>query len=146
MTTKGHGRRTHWRLQVSDRLAGHLNWPGLAQVARLVRTSVGKGEPTVEIQYAITSVPRSKATAKQVLSWWRDHWHIENRLHWVRDTAYREDHCRVRSGHGPHNLAALRNAAISLLRLAGVTNITAALRQNAYRIDHLFARMGILKL
>lgn len=101
---------------------------------------------TVETGYAICSVPRSEAGAGQILAWWRDHWHIENRLHWVRDTAFREDHCRVRKGHGPHNLAAFRNAAISVLRLGQAVNITAALRENAYRIDRLFAKLGILKL
>jgi len=129
--TKAHGRRTHWRLQLSDRPAGHLDWPGLAQVCRLVRTTVRNGQETVETQYAITSVPRSLGCADSVLTWWREHWHIENRLHWVRDTAYQEDHCRVRVGHGPHNLAALRNAAITLFRHAGAANIAAALREHA---------------
>lgn len=123
-----------------------MNWPGLAQVCRLTRRTVRNGVETVETGYAISSVPRSEAAAVQILSWWRNHWHIENRLHWVRDTAFREDHCRVRTGHGPHNLAAFRNAAINVLRLGHAGNITATLRENAYRIDRLLAKLGILKL
>lgn len=88
---------------------------------------------------------RERADARQLLTWWRGHWDIENRLHWVRDTAYREDQCRVRDGTAAHNLATFRNAAINLLRLNGITNITAALRQNAYQVTHLLTKLGIIK-
>jgi hypothetical protein len=126
-------------------LAEHLDWPGLAQVCRLTRTTRYRGETTVEIDYAITSVPRDLASAIQLLRWWRDHWGIENRSHWVRDVTLGEDKCRVRIGTGPQNLAAFRNAAISLLRLAGIQNIAAALRENACKLDRLLARLGIVK-
>lgn len=46
----------------------------------------------------------------------RDHWGIENNLHWVLDITFREDDCRVRKGHAPHNFAALRKFALALLR------------------------------
>jgi hypothetical protein len=58
-----------------------------------------------------------------------------------------EDHSRVRSGSAPEALAGLRNAAVSLLRLAGVSNIAEALRENAYRgARWVFAKLGILDL
>jgi hypothetical protein len=63
----------------------------------------------------------------------------------VRDVTFGEDGCRVRFGTGPHNLAVFRNAAISLLRLAGATNIAAALRENACKLDRLLTRLGIVK-
>jgi hypothetical protein len=53
----------------------------------------------------------------------RAHWGIENRLHCVRDVTFQEDRCRVRSGHAPQVLAALRNVAIRLIRCLGFTNI-----------------------
>jgi hypothetical protein len=46
----------------------------------------------------------------------RDHWGIENSLHWVLDVTFREDDCRVRKDHAPHNFAALRKFALTLLR------------------------------
>lgn len=55
---------------------------------------------------------------------------IENRLHWVRDVDYDEDRSQVRTGSGPQVMATLRNTAIGLLRLAGHTNIAAALRHH----------------
>jgi hypothetical protein len=59
-----------------------------------------------------------------VIRW---HWSIENRLHWIRDVTFAEDHSQVRTGTGPRAvMATLRNIVISLHRLAGATNIAAA--------------------
>lgn len=65
---------------------------------------------------------------RTLAAWVQGHWIVENALHYVRDTAYAEDHSRVRTGQAPRVMATLRNTAISLLNLAGATNITAALR------------------
>lgn len=46
---------------------------------------------------------------------------VENRLHWVRDVTYDEDRSQVRTGNGPRVMASLRNLAISILRINGVT-------------------------
>ena len=142
---KGHGRRERRRLQASTRLANHLNWPGVAQVCRLERVRWEKGHKTTEITYAITSVPRAQADAAQLLTWWRGHWGIENRLHWVRDVLFGEDACRIRTGNAPHVLSSLRNAAINLLRSLGHRQIAQTLREHACRVDLLLARLGILK-
>src|SRR5262245_10441348 len=120
---KEHGRKIHRRLQATTRLSGCLNWPGLAQVCRLTRVTARNAVETTEIHYAITSVPRSLANASQLLAWWQGHWGIENRVHYVRDVAFGEDACRVRTGRAPQNLAAVRNAIISLLRMTGCCNI-----------------------
>ncbi|MGF1653692.1 MAG: ISAs1 family transposase, partial [Actinomycetales bacterium] len=66
-------------------------------------------------------------------AWVQGHWSVENKPHHVRDVAYAEDGSRVRSGHAPRIMATLRNTAISLLRLAGATNITAGLRHHDRR-------------
>jgi predicted transposase YbfD/YdcC len=132
-------------LQASTRLAGHLDWPGLAQACRLERTTHRKGRATVEIQYAISSLPRARADAAFLLTHWRGHWGIENRLHWVRDVSLGEDKCQVKKGRGPHNLAAFRNAAINLLRLTGCQEIAVALRDFCYRPRKLLQFLGIMK-
>ena len=46
----------------------------------------------------------------------RGHWGIENRLHWMLDVTFREDECRVRTGHAPRNLSTIRKFALTLLR------------------------------
>lgn len=143
---KGHGRRERRVLESSTRLARHLDWPGLAQVCRLTRTTWRGATCSVEVQYAVTSAPRSEANAAQLLQWWRGHWRIENRLHWIRDVVWGEDGCRIRTGNRPQVMSCLRNAVLTLLRTRGFTQITATLRDNAYRVDHLFARLGIMNL
>lgn len=97
----------------------------------------------MEVAYAITSVPRSKADAAQLLAWNRQHWHIENKLHYVRDETMGEDKCRVRSGSAPQILAGIRNAAITMLRALEIDNIAQALRANAWHPQRLFAKLGI---
>ena len=49
----------------------------------------------------------------------RDHWQVENRVHYVRDFSYDEDRCRASVRNLPRNLAALSNAAISIVRMRG---------------------------
>jgi hypothetical protein len=58
----------------------------------------------------------------------RDHWSIENKVHWVRDATFDEDRSRVRKKAGPQVMASLRNLAISMLRMAGADNVAEALR------------------
>ena len=81
-----------------------------------------------------------------LLEWWRGHWGIENRIHGVRDVTRGEDASRIRTASAPEVLAGLRNAAISLLRLSGTTNIAEALRENLYHVRSLLTSLGILNL
>ena len=144
---KEHGRVVSRHLQASTRIVPFLTrWPGLEQVIRLERTTQRHGKTTTEVQYAITSLSRHQADASELLKVWRSHWGIENRLHWVRDTLWQEDRCRIKNPRGGHNMACFRNVAINLLRLARTPNLAAAIRENAYRVDRLFARLGIVKL
>ena len=83
--------------------------------------------------YAVTSLEHRDADPRLLAGWIRSHWTIENRLHWVRDVTEGEDHCSVRTGHGPQVMAALRNTAINIIRLRGGTNIAAAHRDFSYR-------------
>lgn len=81
-----------------------------------------------EFVYVITSLPANTASPKVVaeLLWGR--WGIENRLHWVRDTAYSEDTSQIRTGKAAHVMATFRNLSTSAHRLAGATNIPAVIR------------------
>lgn len=139
---KGHGRVEHRHLVSSTTLNEHLDWPGVQQVCRVVRTITRQGETTTEVEYAITSADREQANAAQLLQWWRGHWGIENRLHWIRDETFGEDRSRVRTGHAPQILAGVRNAVINWLRAAKVTHVAAALRQNAWNSQRLFTKLG----
>lgn len=67
--------------------------------------------------------------------WARLGWHIENRLHWIRDVTFREDDYRAHTGNGPAVAAVLRNTAIGFHRGNGETNIARTTRR-AYRRPH----------
>lgn len=74
---------------------------------------------TRQVIYAITSLPVDKLEPAGLLQLSRDHWQIENCLHYVRDVTFGEDACRVRSGSAPRALADIRNAALTLIRRTG---------------------------
>jgi hypothetical protein len=133
-------------IQTTTRLNGYLDWPDVGQVCRVERVVKRDGKETREVAYALTSAGPAWADAATVLDWWRGHWGIENRVHWVRDVTMGEDKSRIRTGAAPEVMAALRNAAISLLRLTGRTNMAEALRDNLYRVRDLLTTLGIVNL
>jgi predicted transposase YbfD/YdcC len=126
--TADHGR--HARRTIKAALApSWIGFAGAAQVAQLRRTVTKNGKKTVEVVYLITSDRDADPAA--LAAWVRGHWHIENKLHWVRDVTYLEDKSLVRTGNAPRVMASLRSLAISLLRLDGHSNIAAANRHHA---------------
>jgi Transposase DDE domain len=145
---RGHGRiesRSLWRLPVpvENPLPGFHSAKQMLLIERRRTALDGTplGEHEVEFAYAITSVPAEQMTAAQLAAAVRGHWGIENRAHWVRDVTFDEDRSRVRTGSGPQVMATMRNLAISLHRLAGVTNIAAALRACCQRYSRAFERL-----
>ncbi|MFF0160260.1 hypothetical protein ACFYRY_22395 [Streptomyces sp. NPDC005263] len=72
----------------------------------------------------------------------RDRWRVEARHH-VRDTTFAEDASQLRTCNAPRAMATWRNLAIGALRLAGATNIAAALRYNARNADRPLALLGL---
>ena len=124
----GHGRRARRTIKVML-VPAWIEFDGAAQVAQLRRTVTRNGKKTVEVVYLITSDRDAGAAA--LAAGVRGHWHIENKLHWVRDVTYQEDKSLVRTGNAPRVMASLRSLAISVLRLDGHTNIAAANRHHA---------------
>ncbi len=130
VTSTGHGRRVTRTIKVVTAPAW-VDFHGAAQVAQLRRTVTRAGKKTIEVVYLITSGDARTATPPMLAAWVQGHWGIENRLHWVRDVTFDEDRSQVRTGAAPQVMATLRNVVISLLRLAGWTNIAHALRHHA---------------
>ncbi|EKD88906.1 MAG: Transposase [uncultured bacterium] len=125
---KGHGRLETRTIRISEDLKGYTHFPYLHLAMRIDRTRdiIRKGvviKSTHETAYCLTSLTRDKADAEQLLALARGHWGIENQLHWVRDWTYDEDRCQIRNLKGARAMATLRNLAISMIRLAGYTNI-----------------------
>ncbi|ANZ21627.1 transposase [Streptomyces noursei ATCC 11455] len=131
--TTGHGRKDTRVVQVLTVTDLGVNFPHAPQVAKVVRhrTDTKTSKQSQETVYMITDLTSRQASPERIAKILRAHWVIENRLHFVRDTAFREDTSKIRTGHSPENMATLRNFAINQLRTAGHTNIAAALRTTA---------------
>lgn len=141
----GHGRIEQRRLTASSALLGYSDWPGLAQVFQLERgVTMKKSEAQRhEVVYGVTSLGPDRAGPEQLLSLVRQHWQIENKVHWVRDVTFDEDRSQVRCGSIPQVMAAFRNTAIGLMHWAGEMNIAAACRRFAAQPWSALALLGI---
>jgi predicted transposase YbfD/YdcC len=144
-TGRGHGRREIRTLKILTISTG-IDFPNAAQAMQIRRRRRRLDEPkrfTTETVYAITDLHVHQAKPHQLAAWIRGHWSIENKIHWVRDVTYDEDRSQIRTGTGQQVMAALRNAAIGALRLAGITNIAAANRHHARDSTRPLALLGI---
>jgi predicted transposase YbfD/YdcC len=141
---KAHGRIETRTLQATSSLAAYLGpaWPGLAQVCRITRRRVVRGQESVQTVYAITSLTADQADAARLLALSRNHWSIENRLHYVRDVTCREDQCRTRARAAPQVLAALRNAVLTIIRRSGRKPVEGFEHFAEHRQDALDAATG----
>lgn len=124
---KGHGRVEVRTVRTTPLLTLGGKWPGLKQGVELRRERRVNGKVVVEVSYAVTSLSAERADAGRLLQFVRDHWRIENQLHWVRDVTLGEDRCRVRAGAAPQVLAAFRNAVVHLLATVPADSTKAAI-------------------
>ncbi len=120
-------------------------FPHATQAIKVVRRrrAVTSQKWTTVTVYAITSLSAVQADPVLLARWLRGHWAIEA-LHWVRDVTFDEDRSQVRTSNGPQIMAALRNFVITALRLAGETNIAAALRHHARDAHRALATYKIM--
>jgi predicted transposase YbfD/YdcC len=113
-----HGRRVRRRVWVMtdlETLPALEKWPGLQAViaVKTIRMAHKQAPVTSDYRFYITSLVRS-ATAFVTMI--RQHWDIENKLHWSLDVTFNEDRCRIRKDHAAENMVALRHMALNLLR------------------------------
>lgn len=90
-------------------------WPGLEGVVMIESTRESGPKIERETRFYITSLKRH---AEQIGAIVRDHWAVENSLHWVLDMVFRDDECRVRTDHAPANFSAIKHIALNLIRRA----------------------------
>ena len=144
-TCRGHGRIETREVRVADAPEG-LDFPHATQVIVVYRERGGLDDQMIsaETSYYITSAAGSDAGPAELGTHVRGHWGIENKVHWVRDFTFDEDRHQLRATASPARaLATLRNLTISLLRLAGVTNIARALRWVARDPHRSAALLGV---
>ena len=126
MVDSEHGRVEERRIETSLMLVGYEDWPRLEQVCCVLSRRTLNGKTQSENRYYITSLSAERWGAEALLKLIREHWDVENGLHYVRDVTFEEDLCRVRTGSGPCVFTSVRNVAITLLRNADHDNIAAA--------------------
>jgi predicted transposase YbfD/YdcC len=121
---KGHGRieertattsrEVDW-LNGERRFPGELRLPGATTVIRVASRTELKDRCRFDTRHYISSAPLTAEAAAAAVP---GHWGIENRLHWVLDVVFKDDLCRLRTGHGAKNMAVVRHFAINLVRTA----------------------------
>lgn len=114
---KNHGRveiRQCWTVNIEDvSLSGCSQWASLKTIALVIDERIIGKKKQKSKRFFISSLP---SDAEKILDSVRSHWSIETSLHWVLDMAFREDECRLRTGHGAQNFAMLRHLVLSLLK------------------------------
>ena len=121
------------------------NWVSLNTVVKVTatRTSKKTGEMTEATRYYICSL--KQPTAERLQRSVREHWGVENGLHWTLDMAMREDESRIRTDHAPANMAVLRHIALNLVRMDKTrkVGIKASLKKAGWDTRYLEKLLGI---
>ncbi|MCX4781734.1 ISAs1 family transposase [Streptomyces sp. NBC_01264] len=130
---RGHGRRETRSIRTLTVTGLGLDFPHAVQAVKILRhrTDLKTGKVTHQTLYTITDMTSSQASPQLIGRIARAQWGIEA-VHHIRDTTFTEDASKIRTGHGPENMATLRNLAINTLRDAGHRNIAAGLRELSY--------------
>ena len=111
-------------------------WVGVKRIVRVERVGTRAKRPVSETMFYISSLTLDAAEFAQRI---RHHWHIENRLHWVKDVVLKEDGSPLCDGHAPVNFAIVRTIALNLFRHHGFASVTQGLRRMAHDIPGLFS-------
>ena len=142
---RGHGRVETRDITTTSAVAD-IDFPGVFQAFRVRRETRGLHGALIrdpETVYGITSLTAWQANPADVLNYNRGHWEIENRSHYVRDRTYDEDRSQLRTGSAPQVMATMRNIAMSLLRLAGWTNIKRGTEKMSRNLGQTLALLGV---
>jgi predicted transposase YbfD/YdcC len=130
---------------VVDKLRHKNNWVELNSIVRVTatRTSKKTGEITEASRYYICSLTNPSAARIQRAV--REHWGVENGLHWTLDMAMREDESRIRTDHAPANMSVLRHIALNLVRMDKTrkVGVKASLRKAGWDTEYLEKLLGI---
>jgi predicted transposase YbfD/YdcC len=133
---QGHGRNMNWTVSVFDGVVafGH-EWSGIQRCIVVQRHGYRDRKPFDEQQYYISSVIASAEQFHRII---REHWCIENRLHWVKDVTFNEDNAPQRGRNAVANWSVVRNFFINFARTLGFTSMAAAKRQFANQLNKIF--------
>jgi predicted transposase YbfD/YdcC len=115
-TEKDHGRfeiRRYYQSTELDWFADLQKWEGLKSVGFVEAVREVGGKTTIERRYYLSSLSLDVDQFARAV---REHWGVENKVHWVMDVCFREDQSRARAGYAAENLATLRRLALNMLK------------------------------
>lgn len=117
---KGHGRIESRECRVCNDVQwlrdAHPKWSTINSILEIksTREFKDKEKTTTEIRYFISSLKNTTPQAALLAA--RQHWGIENSLHWILDMSFNEDYSRIRKDNAPHVMAIIRHIALNLLQ------------------------------
>lgn len=130
-------RTTQRTVSVLKALPGlDIAWLGVQRLIRVERTGIRGTEPVHQTMFYFSSLA---ADAEELSRRIREHWHIENRLHYPKDVVFAEDTAPLCDGYAPANFAILRTISLNLFRLHGFASITKGIRHLAHDVVRLFS-------
>jgi predicted transposase YbfD/YdcC len=142
---KGHGRVERRVAGVSHDigwLQAEHDWPGLKAIGHITSTVLRKGQETTDTRYYISSMPLSAERLNHIA---RQHWGIENQLHWMLDVVFNEDGACIRNDNAAENFNILRKWAMTILAKAKQKpqqSIKSVMRKNSMSFNHLIASVN----
>lgn len=131
---RSRGRTARRRVEAYAPPAWQDDWPDIGAVVQVTRSGVRDGEAYERTGLYLTSRTDDAARLGEVIRW---HWHVENRLHWVKDARMDEDAGGVRSKAGASVLALLRSVALSVARGGGEASWTEAKARWTNRVPEM---------
>jgi predicted transposase YbfD/YdcC len=111
-------------------------WVGVQRIIKVERTGIREQKSFEEKVFYISSLTENAADFAQRI---RAHWHIENRLHWVKDVVLKEDESPLCGGYALINFGILRTIAMNIFRKEGFPSITNGIRFLSHDVHRLFS-------
>ena len=116
----GHGRIEHrqcWAIAPSaENFPSFKKWPNLKSLIMIKSRREFKDQLTKDTEDTRFYIASIEPNAKKTLTAVRQHWGIENKLHWTLDMTFREDESRIRTEAAPENFAIMRHIALNLIK------------------------------
>lgn len=140
-TDAGHGRievRKVWYTENIEWMQDRQQWTGLSSLAVVESCRTIGGKISTERRYFISSL--SGTTAQNIGQIIRNHWAIENKLHWSLDVSFGEDQSRIRKGFGAENTSRLRRIALNLLKQEKTAKCGIKIKQHKAGWDEKYLR------
>jgi predicted transposase YbfD/YdcC len=115
---KGHGRIETRVCTVTEDIEWlkelHPKWEKLKSIIEIKSKREIKSNISTETRYYISSL---QAKPDKIQNAIRQHWGVENKLHWVLDMSFNDDQCRIRKGNAPRNIAIIKKTVLNLLQI-----------------------------